>query len=442
MTDIVNISSNPQNIARPSASIGIHSVFILIFILLMFVADGLNSVLLNSQYDYYRISIFIRIFVQAYFILLLLHNHHRGRLILLFFVLSFVFLLGTLAGFNSLYTWSDYHLSESFVQFDKMFFFFIVWETLRHYFPKAEERNKLFNLFEFIILTQSIIIIIGFVFDIKLFAAYVRAGSGAISRFGYQGLIPAQNEVSAFFILAFFYFLIKVSYRRQGFVGLILTTVAGVLTGTKVTLILPIILAFYVLGWLVKYTRTSRKYLPLAIIVLILGLTVFISRGYLLSRLQPTINYFSYSFDHDNRSLISIIVSGRDIKVQNFISMYLSKFNLFNYLFGGQDLARYSTEMDIIDVFARLGLIGGLIFYFYYVRLLLIPYRTIDLNRILFIFIWLGVSILSGHIIFSAINATYLAILLVAFTTFEGEKIYKRRQATVQDQSNAKLAIA
>jgi hypothetical protein len=442
MADVVGFSVETQRKAQSSATYRSHQdlILILILILMMFVADGLNSVLLNTGYNFYRVSIFVRFIAQVYFLLLLLRTNKFLRFISIFLLLFYIFLLGTLAGIGNLYTLSDSHLVESFIQFDKMLFYFIAWETLRFYFPKGDQRKRLFKLFEILILAQSLTIIVGFVFNLQLFAAYLRPDSGETVRFGFQGLIPAQNEVSAFFILAFFYFLIKVSYKKKGFFGLFLTTVSGVLTGTKVTLILPIILGFYILGWLLKYIRMTRKYLPIAITVLTLGITTFVARGYLLSRLAPTLAYYSYTLQNEQRSWISIIMSGRDLKVQTLFSEYLSKFNLFNYLFGGQDLTSYSTEMDMIDVFARLGLIGAFIFYFYYLRLLLLPSREIGLNRILFVLVWLGVSAFSGHIIFSAINGTYLPILLLAFLTFESQKYNDHQRQTLHGRNEPEPA--
>ena len=391
----------------------------------MFLADGANSVLLNMGFAFYRVSIFVRLLVQIYFLSLLLRTRGGRQVwwLMLFFYL--VFLAGSMAALISLYSTEEYDFLGNFRAVNKVIFFFICYEMIKQYFRAADERGRLFRVYEILILTQAVVIIVSFVFDIAVFRAYGGVDAPT-KRFGYQGLIPAQNEISAFFLGAFFFFLLKVVYLRRGIFELLITTVAALFTGTKVTLVLPVILILYLLSYTVGQflkgrSRFRKVYLVIGIVFLSFLVIAVWQQDYLLSRIAPTISYYTYQAGHHDPSgtLLSALMSPRRRQgIAEFFSEYLPRFNLLNYLFGGFNLVDWATETDPVDIFALLGLVGGAAFYYFYLRAL-IPAWTICPTRLVFVLTWLGVSTVAGHIAYTAINGTYLAILLLYFSSLE-----------------------
>lgn len=404
-----------------------HTTIILILIVLMFLADGANSILRNMGSDSFRISIYLRLPVQAYFLLLLLRTKSGVRAWLLMLLFFAIFLMGSLTAMTSLYSFEEYDLLGNFRMLNKMLFFFICYEALKQCFRTARERDRLFKVYEVLALAQVVVIIVSFIFDLDIFAAYSRVtDSGVlIKRFGYQGLIPAQNEISAFFVIAFFYFLSKINHLRRGVLVLLMTMVAGVLTGTKVTLVLPAILGMYILAYATDHfvkarTKFSKAYLFIGVTFLFLLIVVVWQRDYFLSRISRTISYYEYQVAHYYSGMRDALLGDRRLQVKVFLSDILPRFSILNYLFGGIDLMTWSTEMDPIDVFARLGLVGGAAFYISYLKAL-IPALRLRPTRLVFVLTWLGVSSFSGHVAFTAINGLYLAILLLRFSSFRDD---------------------
>jgi len=135
----------------------------------------------------------------------------------------------------------------------------------------------------------------------------------------------------------------------------------------------------------------------------------------LVSRLEPTIQYFTYWVGQ--RGPLLLFTTGRDIRLNLVLEGNLPNYNWINILFGGADLVKFATEMDVVDIFLKLGLVGWFAFYFMYIQVLLFSGRRINFERLLFVAVWLGVSVTAGHLAFSAINGGYLAILVLAFST-------------------------
>jgi hypothetical protein len=390
-----------------------HSQIILILIIINFLADATNSILESSGAEFFRFSIIPRSITTIYFLFLALQNKSGRNLwkIVIFFYT--VFLLGTLSGY-SLY--EGYNLFTNFSAVNKLLYFFICYVTFKYYFRTKEEKSQLLQVFEYVLLIESITVLVGFIFHIDILSSYQNR------RFGYKGIIPAQNEASGFFLIAFFYYLMKVDILGSNALKLILVMIAGLITGTKVALILPILLIVQLVIWYSKgKIKVGRIYLGLTFVLLI-GLALYF-KDYILSRYAPTIAYYEYRASTSGDNLIYVLFSGRLARPYEFITNYLPRFDLLNILFGGLDRSVFASETDVIDVFAQFGIVGLLMFFTVYIRLLFQNGKNLNSVSLLFPIIWLGVAATAGHTVFSAINGGYLAILLMAFA-YMGD--YKR----------------
>lgn len=385
-----------------------HSTLILAWIIFMFIGDAANTILLKTGYPFWRVSIIIRSFALLYFTYLLGRISQGWSLLRLLMLFFSIFFTGALFGFivENHYDWFE-NINIAI----KMVFFFICWQTFRLYFKTNVERNWLFRIFEILILLQSLSIIIGYTFDIEVFHSY-----GSFKRFGYKGFIPARNELSGFLLISFFYFAWKVKNFGKGVIPLFLVLISGLLTGAKVALSLPIILIVLLGFWaLINY----RRYVFFIVLLLFLTLTtLFIWQwGNIIQLITPSLNYFQQQLAYGhNPNILSVFFSGRDLLVKNLLTDYILNANLINFLFGGHELSTLSSETDLIDIFLFIGFLGTLIFYTYYIKTLLYCERKKDFIHLLFVITWLIVSTTAGHLIFSAINGLYLAILLLAFS--------------------------
>jgi len=386
-----------------------HQSLILFLVVAMFVGDGLNAIMINLGWVDFRISVVARLVAEGYFLVLLARELRHWRLFALMASLFVIFVLGSLAAMPS---YSDYALVDNFVMINKMLFVFICWHTFRRYFEEPKDRALLFRLFEGVILVQSAVVMLSFAFNWEIFAPYRGA------RFGYAGLIPAQNEVSGFFVIAFFYYLATLAHSGRGEVGILITVVAGLMTGTRMLLALPLIFLLWIAPRMVG--RRVRKSQALAAVGMLFLLVVgWLARDYLYSRVERSVTYFQYFVESRGMSPWLVLLGTRLIAVGNFVNAHLPRFGVANYLLGGHDLTQGSTETDLVDVLIRLGVIGAAVFGVAYVRLLWHAEARRASTHAWFVLVWLGLAVVSGHAVFSAINGGYLAILLLAFASVE-----------------------
>lgn len=385
-----------------------HKSLILLIIALIFVSDGINSVLLNLGGEFYRVSIYVRLAGELYFLWLLARDRRGLPTLAGFFFLCLVFVSGTLSMASAYSGISS--VIENFVMLNKMVFFFISFKVLQLHFANSSDRARLLRLFEVLLVSQAIVIVVAFAFDLRIFAAYPD-GQGGVARFGYQGLIPAQNEISVFFIIAFFYFAPQVVHRRAALLMLSLVVVAALATGTKVSLLLFPLSIIYIVYWLLRGKTNAFLYLTgLVCVLLIVG---WAARDYILHQLTPTIDFIGYRLN-EGYTIIYVLTGGRSALVPDFLR-FVSDASLPTLLVGGYDQTSRLFEMDVLDVFARLGLIGGVFFYVWYLRTLL-PSPVTGLTGILFVITLITVSTFAGHVVYSAIAGTYMGILLISLS--------------------------
>ncbi|MCI0521776.1 MAG: hypothetical protein L0Z70_16135 [Chloroflexi bacterium] len=376
----------------------------------MFLGDAANVFLNAGDDQSTRVSIIVRALSLLYFLTLLFGNQ-RGRTILVLIAVLLIALLTAgvaVTSVGSVYLWFE-NINLLF----KLIFVFVCWGVLRRYFNTPEEKNRLFRLFETIIMIQALAIIAGFLFRVEILSSY-----GQNYRFGYKGLIPAQNEVSGLFLIAVCYYLWKVIAHRAGIIQLLIVIFAGLLTGTKVALIFPILLAFYGINWSRRFLK-KRIFRILGASFMILLIMAFVYKDKILERVSPTIKYFNYQLSAGNNpTQFSLFMSGRDVLIKKLFQEGDQEISSFYYLIGGHNLTISSTETDALDVFLFTGSVGLVLFYIPYLKLLLSPRnKKYYIHQLIFAFTWLGVSTLAGHLVFSAINSMYLAVLLFAYAS-------------------------
>jgi hypothetical protein len=390
----------------------------------VFLGDATNTILLKTNDQALRVSILIRAIAFLYFSALLIRYRRGRKTLVLVMGLLLLVLLGGIAEeiYGNQYLWFE-NINLIF----KLTFFFVCWEILRRYFYSTKDQDLVFKLFEVIILIQAATIILGFLLKLEIFSSY-----GQDYRFGYKGLIPAQNEVSGFFLIAIFYLLWKIAYKQKGIVLLLTVLIAGMLTGAKVALLFPLLLVLYLVIWTRRFLY-KRIFWILFVSILIFLTVLVIKQEYIQQRLSPTFAYFNYQLSAGNNpNYFSIFMSGRDLYINSLFSNIFNNIGFHNILIGGHNLAESSTETDFLDIFLFIGFIGLIIFYASYFRLLFSPRNgKFYMHRLIFVITWLGVSLVAGHLLFSAINSMYLAILLLAYSKSNNNHILLEKNSQI-----------
>ena len=277
-----------------------------------------------------------------------------------------------------------------------IFLFIPAYDILLHNkYPK-----RLLKYYKLIISINSVLIIIGLMFSSIIFTTYP-----SIHRFGYDGLIVAQNEASYIFIFA----LTTVYYRRfylnikEFFFWLVI--ISSIFVATKaVFLFLLLLISFHIIK------KLSFKQIIVFLVSIILLLIAFI--------FSPLTYIFENSWQifmngYNKHGLLWALLSGRNTFIYDKMIPLINDIWIFpNYFFGGQDVSTFLIEMEFIDIFLFFGILGTVVYSFIMFNI----FSYIPFNRgfkIFFILSLLAIIATAGHFFQSGIVGIHFVIFLL-----------------------------
>lgn len=265
---------------------------------------------------------------------------------------------------------------------------------LFNFFSKSVSHLDIISIrrtFETLILFNSGLIILGFIFKIDLLETY-----GGY-RFGYNGLLISSATSTYVYLISLVYFLI--TYKEKFILKLksIIVLLSVLLIGTKslyATLI--IVLIFYFLN----YTSNLVKMLSIISISIIGAIGSY---------------YIFYQWELFNNirleeGLLSSILSNRNkLFYEEMIPFILDNWTSLNYLFGGINDITTRPQMALLDLIYFFGLIGSI----YYLYLYKKYYVNFKLNKssIFFFSLLFGVIFISGNFFLNASVVIYMVII-------------------------------
>lgn len=261
--------------------------------------------------------------------------------------------------------------------------------------PSEKARERLFKTFEYIIIINTLLVIIGFLFSISFFKSYTG------DRFGYNGLFVNSSSGSYIYVITLFYFLHK--YQENFLVKpkAIFILLGCLLVGTKaVYLSLFLILLYYL------FVYTKNKKVIIGVSLLLISLIIF---GYL--------NFFQFGVFNRIRESDGILTTLLSFRNYNFMNDTLpfikDNWHLVNYLFGGVNDFTLKSEMGFIDLLFFFGVIGSIT----YLLTLSKVFLNFKLNKIssLFLFVVISLIFIAGNFFTYSNIAIYLLIIRESF---------------------------
>ena len=265
--------------------------------------------------------------------------------------------------------------------------------------PFKEHRSRLFTIYEYIILFNTFIIIIGFLFNITLFKTYLG------ERFGFNGLLINSSTSTYIYVVTLFYFLYK---YRQNFIfkpKAIFILLGSLLIGTKtIYFVIFIILLYY----LIEYTKSKK-----ALIIISILLSSLLFFGYL--------NLFEFGiFNHirEKEGILTTLLSYRNNNLMVDTLPYIkNNWHVGNYLFGGINDFSLKSEMGFIDIVFFFGFFGAIIYLTTFIKVFL----SFRLNKIssLFLLVMISIIFIAGNFF----TYTNIAIYLLIIREFFKEEI-------------------
>lgn len=248
-----------------------------------------------------------------------------------------------------------------------------------------------FIILKYLYVSQALITIVGALFGISFFNSYH-------SRFGFSPLIASINESSLYYVigisLLYFDFTNKITANSiNRILSLIVVVTGGLLLGTKSV--------YLYLMFLILYHILSNKRKRWIASVLLIGVFLFI-----IAFIVP----FFIKIHQDFGFLNSISSMRYELFMNKVIPLIVNNWEWYNFLIGGNNSWQHFVEMDLIDLFTFSGLVGLSIILFIWFK------SAFKFNNRLGWFFAISVMILanmSGHFLWSGVNAVYLAMFAI-----------------------------
>ena len=187
---------------------------------------------------------------------------------------------------------------------------------------------------------------------------------------------------------------------------------AASILGTKAILLF---IFCYLIYLLVFHARLSLvKIAALGIVILmVMGVFVYLT------------GIYSFFIERsENQGVLYAITSKRSTYIGQNVIPLLNDFKFWNYFIGGNYFKIPLTEMDLIDAFLFLGLIGVCI-YILLLKRTLFAFTLENKTGLFFVSQYILIGALAGHLFTSGINAIYVA-LLVNYIQRDNEKLQAR----------------
>lgn len=296
-----------------------------------------------------------------------------------------------------LYFTGQFFISESFSVnsinvFFKFIFLILVLEFANNLTSPEKLKRSLFNVFEWVMLLNSLLICTGALFSIKVFNTYQG------SRFGYNGVFDAVSTGSYAYIITLMYFLLAYKSAVVTNWKFIFIFFSCFFIGTKAVYVSMVFTLVYII---ITATIPYKKTILTGTVILSIAAGYFFFFGYGI-----------FNLIRKSDGLISAILSYRnELLIKSTLPYIQEKWSWFNYLFGGVSNFDLRAQMELVDVFFFWGLLGGL-FYLVVFYKSFIPFK-LSKTGIIFVIFLMFIALLAGN--FFTYSFVSLLLLVLRF---------------------------
>ncbi|MCW3786759.1 hypothetical protein [Plebeiibacterium sediminum] len=361
----------------------------LVLIMLHFLMDFFVKLLLyigidedpgNSTIVYFKILIFIGLIMFA-----IINFKSNKKLLFNLLLICVTGFVGWLSYFHGIDSSELYIFIKTMVRYVYPFFWLIFFLKLS---PKQIE-NSIIG-FRLVLFINTILILIGLLFNIGLFSAYD-------GRFGYDGVFYLANDASPFYFLGLvvLYDRIRAIHKEWMNVFEFLFLVIGsLLLGTKTAYLFILIFTIY-------HIYSTKNYIQ-GLIMIVFLLAILIMSGVFTF-------FIDLAFTTD---ILTSVLSFRNELFLSRIIPLIENWGVVNYFFGGCNYIETYIQMDLIDVFVFFGIVGGSIYCIIFFKEFFYVKANSYLIYIGIVYVILGA--LAGHFYPSGVVAIYLALVCIS----------------------------
>ena len=369
---------------------------IIIFLFIQPLLDVLTSIQIRYNFLSIYISSIIRVVFMLFVLIYMIIYKYDLKIIILLFIYGLIE-LGYL-----------YFGSSLSLLFNVIRIFYLPVMIL--FFSKYDINiNKKYILIIYLMYLLLLLIptVCGFSFDIY---------TGADDKKGFIGLFYGGNELSGILlgmlpIILIYLKDIKKIYLRVIYYVLIVATF--ILVSTK-TLFLGGILVLLV--FLYRYIKNKRiknkKGIILSIVGVLLLVLIILPYTPVMNNIKITLNYYGINEPKDVFSLYAldnVVFSRRLSYADNLFNEY-SNSSIQNRLLGLPTVNTIKdSEIDLVDIFVTIGLIGLIIYVF--IMTYLIRHEKMKFEYKLSLILFIVMSLFSGHILIKPAVSIYMGLI-------------------------------
>lgn len=185
-------------------------------------------------------------------------------------------------------------------------------------------------------------------------------------------------------------------------------------------------LCAFTVFWLYSQVPKIRKNDIRKIVVIFLVCVLMLQRP-IMSTIQSLIIRFNALDKHYQDTLFAVVVSGRNYRVSAAYAELLKCDNLWiRLLIGNGFTGGYLCEMDIVDAFFFMGIIGSILIIGIYLYILKISCFSLkkdgDRIRVIAAILSILFSIIVGHVIFVGNSSMYLILFCIFNICLKNER--------------------
>ncbi|HBR53323.1 MAG TPA: hypothetical protein DEA82_03700, partial [Flavobacteriaceae bacterium] len=209
-------------------------------------------------------------------------------------------------------------------------------------------------------IVNSILIFVGFIFELNLFNTYYGYGK----RFGVNGLILRSGAGTYIYWIALFYYATECFLlKKNKWMAFVIVFLASLLLGTKAMFLGIVFIAMYI--WILKKGYKNKWHWLLITCVAVLSILFFTDILVWAMSKSDALNAV-----YQERGLFSAMVSLRDQHLlEELLPLVQEKWTWRNYLFGGGYDMHYRSQFGVLDLLYFFGILGTAVYFFIFWKL-------------------------------------------------------------------------